>query len=380
MNKNNKITNLDDAEFISFLYAERDRENNLSQYQGWNNWALIGAFMTIVCAGYAILKDANILNWNDVFYYSTGIISYFLIYHSWSRAFKRERGVDFYKVRTLSEIAPYVQIVFVFICAIASAIIIPLTEGFNAVFWWWIAVLIVFVIAIILIIVFRNKIIPACYHELFLPWVWGNMVLAGFMGVVLANVGYKSFCMATNGVYSDEFALAACVAGCFIIIFVFVTINTNNKSVRRFDAIIDDYIYSNVSKEETYRKITINRMGYGVMDACTKEFEQINRLMSKHDEDEREVEKMKAIIDAGAYTIEQLHQISLSAKAILNKEKRILELTKQLNGKLKEIIIAVPIYKNIPELNYIINTNISNGEKIDSLSTELQDLLERIPL
>ncbi len=106
MNKNNKITNLDDADFISFLYSERDRENNLSQYQGWNNWALIGAFMTIVCAGYAILKDANTFNWNDVFYYSTGILSFFLIYHSWSRAFKRERGVDFYKVRTLSEIAP----------------------------------------------------------------------------------------------------------------------------------------------------------------------------------------------------------------------------------------------------------------------------------
>lgn len=45
--KKSGITDLSDSEFLSFLYSERDRENSLSQYQGWNYWALVGAIGTI---------------------------------------------------------------------------------------------------------------------------------------------------------------------------------------------------------------------------------------------------------------------------------------------------------------------------------------------
>ena len=37
--KKNRITELQDSEFLSFLYSERDREEGLVTYQGWNLWA-----------------------------------------------------------------------------------------------------------------------------------------------------------------------------------------------------------------------------------------------------------------------------------------------------------------------------------------------------
>ena len=57
---NNKTTipDLSDTEFISFLYSERDRENSLSLYQGWNYWALIGAIITILSVAYSALKGS----------------------------------------------------------------------------------------------------------------------------------------------------------------------------------------------------------------------------------------------------------------------------------------------------------------------------------
>lgn len=38
----NRITELSDSEFLSFLYTEREREHSLNQYQGWNIWAIVG--------------------------------------------------------------------------------------------------------------------------------------------------------------------------------------------------------------------------------------------------------------------------------------------------------------------------------------------------
>jgi len=42
------VSEMTDSEFVSFLYSERDRENGLSLYQGWNNWAIAGALITII--------------------------------------------------------------------------------------------------------------------------------------------------------------------------------------------------------------------------------------------------------------------------------------------------------------------------------------------
>ena len=377
-NENNKITNLSDADFISFLYAERDRENSLSQYQGWNNWALIGAFVTVICAGYAILKDCAEISWKDVLYYSGYIISYFLLYYSWYRAIKRERGVDFYKVRMLKEVAPYVQICFVFLYATVSAIIISILDGYNIVFQLWIITIIIYCIAVVLIIVFRNKIIPAYYQELFLPWTWGNLSLVFIIGIVLAAVGQQSLNMAQGGVFSIEFAVAICIAVCLILVFVFALINTNNKSARRFDAIIDDYIYLNISKEETYRKITINRMGYGVMDICLKEFDDINRLVKIQCDEEKDIDEMITLLENEQCSIERLNDINDKAKVFLQNQKRILKLAKQLSVKIKEIIEAVPIYKSIPELDYITKTNVANSEKVNAISCKLQVMLEKV--
>jgi hypothetical protein len=50
-----KVTELSDAEFLSYLYAERDREESLNSYQGWNLWVVIGAMITVACAVYGII-------------------------------------------------------------------------------------------------------------------------------------------------------------------------------------------------------------------------------------------------------------------------------------------------------------------------------------
>jgi hypothetical protein len=37
---------MSDAGFLFFLYSEKDREESLNSYQGWNIWAIISAMKT----------------------------------------------------------------------------------------------------------------------------------------------------------------------------------------------------------------------------------------------------------------------------------------------------------------------------------------------
>ena len=106
MEKNKKYTDLPesimdltDAEFLSFLYSERDREERLSRWQGWNNWALAGAFVAVIWTANSIWKDHYYVEGYDVMYFTSGIMAISLLAYSCMIFLKRERGLDFSKMK-----------------------------------------------------------------------------------------------------------------------------------------------------------------------------------------------------------------------------------------------------------------------------------------
>ena len=113
MENKKHIAALPESDFISFLYSERERENSLSEVHGWNNWALAGAIITVICSGYAVLKVNLSLEWTKVLYNASSLIAFFFTYHSLAPIFRRERAVDFSKVRMMKEVMPLVKIVSV---------------------------------------------------------------------------------------------------------------------------------------------------------------------------------------------------------------------------------------------------------------------------
>ena len=75
-NKSNRITELPDSEFLSFLYSERDREEGLVTFQGWNLWAIAGAAVTVIWALYDILcKHHAEIDALNVGYILSGMLS-----------------------------------------------------------------------------------------------------------------------------------------------------------------------------------------------------------------------------------------------------------------------------------------------------------------
>ena len=49
------VSKMSEADFLNFLYSERNREESLNSYQGWNLWAAFGAMITVACTAYNII-------------------------------------------------------------------------------------------------------------------------------------------------------------------------------------------------------------------------------------------------------------------------------------------------------------------------------------
>ncbi len=369
-----KISDLSDSEFISFLFSERDRENSLSVFQGWNNWALAGAIVTAISAGYAVLKNNMLINTAAVVYYSCCILAYFLAYHSWSWIFRRERGVDFSKVRMMKEVMPVVKIIFVVIYAIAASILISVFDGYNNVFWLWITIIIAYVMLACLAYYLRNKIVPSYFKEMNLPWDWVNALYEGIIGFIYIRIGTLSFKKAGSNILTPEFELAACVTAILILLYILFKLNFSNIVVRRFDAILDKYLYAGATKEETFHEISMNRMGYGVFDGCIKELRSVEKQTELCVVEEKELDEIKEAVYSGKCTITQIREYQRRIDVILDDQQTALDLSQALLDRMDEIVKVSSSYRLISEINLIFDTNKQCHEKVKIVSIKAGEL------
>lgn len=374
-----KVTELSDAEFLSYLYAERDREEKLSHFQGWNNWTLAGAMATVFCAGYAFCKETVVMFWNSVIYYVGGIMAYFLAYYLVFNILSRERGVDFSKVRRMKDVIPYAQIALVFVCAISSIVFIPIVDDFNLLFWMWSCIALAYLIAVIIATKYKNKIIPSFYERDFiLPWLRINTLFLGISSISFGWVGVISFKAAECGFYSEEFGLAICISAALILLYIFVKQNTEDMVLRKFDVIMDNYLYAGASKDETIREITRNRMGYGAIEACAEDLKQISLLLDEHVKDETKIDKIILSLENGGCVVKQFNTFKDEVGNMFEHQQKIMSLSVKLNDKTREILAAAPGMKNVSELNKILDRNEEIFEIVERLGEKIKKAMKMI--
>lgn len=374
MENKTHIANLPESEFISFLYSERDRENSLSEFHGWNNWALSGAIITVICSGYAILKIKPSLDVAEVHYNAICLIAFFLTYHSWATIFRRERAVDFSKVRMMKEVMPVVKLIFVFVCGIASSIAIAVVDGCNVVFWLWTLVIAAYTITLIVALCNKEKVVPSFFREMMLPWIWANTGYEAIIGAVFSLIGTQSFRLAGRNILTPEFECATCVAAFLILLYILFKLNFSNKVVRRFDAIIDQYLYAGVTKEETFHEISKNRMGYGVIDACYKELKEVEKRTKQCEVEETELTEMREYVVAGNCEIKTIREYDGRIAVILSGQQTALNQSKRLVERMNEIVKVSSSFRDITEIKTVFDTNQQCFDKVKSVSDKVGEV------
>ena len=131
-----KINELSGGEFLSYLYAERDREESLNHFQGWNIWAVVGAMITVACATYSIICNhlGEIDRLKTGYLVSNYVSRLFLLWFvvvSVKSFVARKRAMDYKKLKYLKDVAPIPYLIVSTICTVELALFFIFTEHDN---------------------------------------------------------------------------------------------------------------------------------------------------------------------------------------------------------------------------------------------------------
>lgn len=355
-NNKSTIPDLSDTEFISFLYSERDRENSLSLYQGWNYWALIGAIITILSVAYSALKGSASIDWMRTTYYATGVIAFFLAYHSLFKFFKRKRGYDFSRVSLLKELTPWVDSCLVVAVALSAIVLIIIYDSPSLVLWYWALVLTVQIIVSVLALINRNRLVPSYFYRPYSHSSWVNIAYSGIASGLFAGAWSSSFKKASWCLLNSEFEVGICLGGALILVYFLIKIKVENKAVEQFDAIIDRFIYTKTSKETTYQAILCNRMGYGVLEVCKNDLSKVREMSDTCKKNTKVLQDIKDVIHNNKYVINQILAYIKQIDGILGYLNKALDQSARLVNRLKEIVKIAPVLNQVDIINSIFET------------------------
>lgn len=369
------IPELSDADFLSFLYAERDRENKLSQYQGWNNWALAGAIVTVLCALYTTIKGSNQINWIRTVYYATGSISFFLAYHTWLKLLSRERGHDYYRVRLLKEMTPWVDSALSVLSSSCSIVLILTYDYPSLVFWLWLVSLLIQIAVICFALFYRNRLVPFYYYRPYFPRLYLNLIYNSLSGVLFYYIWLLSYKSASWDIFCPEFEIGLFSCTVILLFYFLIRINVENKVVKQFDAIVDQYLYIEATKEETFKKILCNRMGYGILDVCKKDMSKVCEMTKTCNQITKELEGLQTILQNQQYDIYKLPEYQRLLDNKLRYTRKSILQAKKLSSRLHEMLNKVPALHQVTEIDLIFKTNDDLLEIVNTVHNRVNVLI-----
>lgn len=300
--KNNRLTEMSDAEFLSFLYAERDREESLNSYQGWNLWAVIGAMITVACAVNNILcNHQDEIDWLNIGYFASGIIGFCFCYRGWGKFIlsflERKRGVDYRKVKYLKEVAPIPYLIVALLCSVTFAFFFPLANsvcrwGLLSILWIWMAV--ADVLVLFNVYLGKDSIVISYVDGILFPnvrlWIWIEMAISSIYSIIW----FRSFKLFTGQLLgSPDFEVAACLASFVLLLYLLLKVKMANRKSSVIDVLLDEYIYKGAKREVVFQKLQANRMGYGIMEICKQELDDLMKYAEAFDEQKKRMENIK---------------------------------------------------------------------------------------
>ena len=360
--KKNRITELPDSEFLSFLYSERDREEGLVTYQGWNLWAIAGAMVTVIWTLYGILcKHHAEIDSLNVSYILSGMLSFILCYQLWwpigRDLFVRERGVDINKLRYLEEITPKVYLWSALCCSIIFPAYFLLADDikpWNEVTIFWIVSALLFVFGNVSAYRNRNKIVSSVFDVLVFSKLRWNVYFMSAIGGVLSVVWVGSFRRGYGGVFnSQDFEVAICITACLLLSRLYFHINSELKKSSNIDKILDDYLYKRLTKEDAYYQMQVSRMGRGVLASCGKELMEVKESYDEFEPHKAKMEELIRQFDKGEVNAEDIYNYFYWVRQTIAYAKECCSRAMSLDDRLKQIAVQVPAlvdneeYKNL---------------------------------
>lgn len=390
--KNNRLTEMLDAEFLSFLYAERDREESLNRFQGWNIWAVVGTMITVLCAAYSIICNHSVeINRLRTGYLVSDYISrlflLWFVFVSVKSFVKRKRATDNKKLKCLKDVAPIPYLIVATICTIELALFFIFAEQDNLwdivpISWMVLAVSHLFID--ISVYRNRNRFVWAIKEDIWFVRTW-VMVAVGMYVYVLVWLIWKWSYQHITGPFlgTPEFELAVCVTAFVLLFYLLLIIALANRKSSETDVQIDEYVYKGKTKEDVYMQLKANRLGYGILEVCSQELFALKKYSDDYDSHKKTLEELRASFENGAIDVGSVVERFESLKEPFEYNEEWANRVDALFDKLDEIGRNVPELKDEEEFNNLhgIARNMMKKSKvmhheIKSLTDEFQKFFD----
>lgn len=390
------ITDLTDAEFLSFLYSERDREESLNSYQGWNVWAVAGALITVVCAIYGILSaHIDEIDRIRVLYLVSRCLGTIFLYWqavSFYMSFmERKRAKDYKKIKFLKDVAPIPYLIVVTACSLLMTIdfiIVNIVNDFdwNVMSISWIVLAVSNLLICINVYANRNAIVWAVKNEVWFAKTW-HMVAVGLFVLTFFWLIWKWSRENVLGPFvgTSEFELAACFTAIVMLVYLLLKIKFANRKSSEIDVLIDEYVYKGRSKDVIYRQLRANQMGYGILEACSRELYSLKDYSDTFEQQKRKLDEVRESFIHGAVDVDCFGEQFRELKRSLDYNDEWAARVDALYDKVNEIDRNVPELRKEEEfvnmlkiVGYMMKKGRDMNSKIKSVIDETQKFMNGV--
>lgn len=273
-----KITeSYSDAEFLSFLYAEKERLRNNNLYPGWSSWALACVLFSLIAYCYSLMKAGgiNIVLLYHIFSVFCPLVLYVTHVVEWR--IRIENG-DAVRLAHLRDVAPVTLLVFILIISLSCAVIGFLYPVRRDLPYIWSATFILTCVSLVSVYLDRNSWVTRSGIYLLSSSHRWNSVLLTFLFASVSMPVYIAVRQLAFG-YSKEFEMVICMVSVVEVSYLLsksLFIKTTDKSV---DEIIYNYLYRGKNRTSTINELEIVMLGINPSDYM---YDFFVRMVDRH--------------------------------------------------------------------------------------------------
>ena len=111
------------------------------------------------------------------------------------------------------------------------------------------------------------------------------------------------------------------------------------------DVLIDEYVYKGLSKENVYKRLRTNQMGYGIFESCTQELYALQSYSEIFKSQKERLEAVKSTFAQSSVDVDRMLEQLDTMKQAMDANDEWACKVDALHDKVNEI------NKNVPELN-----------------------------
>lgn len=182
-----------------------------------------------------------------------------------------------------------------------------------------------------------------------------------------------------------EFELTICFTAVVMLVYLLLKIKLANRNSSTIDVLIDEYVYKGKSKEDVYRQLRANQMGYGILEACSQELYALKKYSDTFEQQKEKLDEVRDSFINGAVDTNNIEEQFKELKKSLDYNDEWAARVDALHDKVNEINKKVPPIRSDEEfgnmlktVGYMMNKGREMNDKIKSVIDEIEKYMDEV--